>query len=104
MWFIAKLLILISLHLLFAYFELLVFSRLDGRWRMDTYICMVDNLCCPPETITTLLLGFKMIFFKNVFIKNTMYYEDMRYFRGWLNFVLNNIELPEAPKKGKENL
>ena len=72
---------------------------------MDTCTCMVDNLCCPPETITTLLLGFKMIFFlKNIFIKNTMYYEDMRYFRRWLNFVLNNIELPEAAKKGKENL
>ena len=29
-----------------------------GVWgRMDTYIGMVELLCCPPETITTLLTG-----------------------------------------------
>ena len=35
-------------------------SGLDGRgaWgRMDTHICMAETLCCPPETITTLLTG-----------------------------------------------
>ena len=96
---------------IFAYFELLVFSSLDGRgvWgRMDKCICMADRICCPPETVTTLLLGFKISFFfffkKNIFIKQTMCFEDSRYFRGWLNFVLNNIELPEVPKKGEENL
>ena len=34
---------------------------LDGRevWgRMDTCICMTEPLCCPPGTITTLLIGF----------------------------------------------
>ena len=33
-------------------------GSLDGRvvWgRMDTCICMPESLCCPPETITTLL-------------------------------------------------
>ena len=33
---------------------------LDGRGvsgRMDTCICVVESLCCPPETITTLLIG-----------------------------------------------
>ena len=35
-------------------------SSLDGRgvWgRMDTCICVTEPLCCPPETITTLLIG-----------------------------------------------
>ena len=30
-----------------------------GVWgRMDTGICMAEFLCCPPETITTLLTGY----------------------------------------------
>ena len=35
-------------------------DRLNGRgvWgRMDTCIWMAEALCCPPETITTLLIG-----------------------------------------------
>ena len=28
----------------------------DGE-RMDTCMCMAESLCCPPETITTLLIG-----------------------------------------------
>ena len=35
---------------------------LDGRgvWgRMDTCMCMTESLCCPPETITALLIGVK---------------------------------------------
>ena len=44
----------------------------------------------------------KVFFFLRIFlIKNTMCFEDMRYFRGWLNFVLNNIEFLEVSKKGK---
>ena len=34
---------------------------LDGRgvWgRIDTCICMAESLCCPPETITTLFIGY----------------------------------------------
>ena len=34
-------------------------GSLDGQgvWgRMDTCICMAESLCCPPETITTLLI------------------------------------------------
>ena len=36
-------------------------GSLDGRgtWgRMDTYVCMAESLCCPPETITTLLISY----------------------------------------------
>ena len=36
-------------------------GSLDGRgaWeRMDTHICVVESFCCPPETITTLLIGY----------------------------------------------
>ena len=33
-----------------------------GVWgRMDTCICMAKSLCCPPETITTLLIGYMPI-------------------------------------------
>jgi len=37
-------------------------SSLDGRgvWgRMDTCMCMAESLCCPPDTITTLLTALK---------------------------------------------
>ena len=36
-------------------------GNLDGRgvWgRMDTCICMAESLCRPPETITTLSIGY----------------------------------------------
>ena len=35
-------------------------GSLDGRgvWqRMDTCVCRAESLCCPPETITPLLIG-----------------------------------------------
>ena len=37
------------------------YGSLDGRgvWgRMDTCVCMTESLHCPPETITTLLIGY----------------------------------------------
>ena len=36
-------------------------GRLDekGVWgRIDTDLCMAESLCCPPEAITTLLIGY----------------------------------------------
>jgi len=30
-------------------------------WRMDTCVCMADSLCCSPENITTLLIGYSPI-------------------------------------------
>ena len=36
-------------------------GSLDGRvvWRrVDACICMTKSLCCPPETLTTLLIGY----------------------------------------------
>ena len=44
-------------------------SRVWGR--MDTCICMADSLCCPPETITTLLIGYAPIY--NIKFKNLIY-------------------------------
>ena len=35
-------------------------GSLDGRgvWgRMDTYLCMAESLCCPPETTVRLLIS-----------------------------------------------
>ena len=37
-------------------------GSLDWRvaWgKLDTYICVAKSLCCPPETITTLLIGYQ---------------------------------------------
>ena len=39
-------------------------GSLDGRGfvgRMDTCICMAESLCCPPEIITALLIGYAPI-------------------------------------------
>ena len=33
--------------------------------RMDTCVCRAESLCCPPETITTLLIGYTPV--QNVF-------------------------------------
>ena len=33
-----------------------------GVWeRMDACICMAESLCCPPETITALFIGYAPI-------------------------------------------
>ena len=40
---------------------------------MDTYMCIAESLCCSPETITTLLIGYTSIQnkkFKFLFLKN----------------------------------
>ena len=39
-------------------------GSLDGRgvWgRMDTCLCMAESLCCLPEIITTLFIGYMPI-------------------------------------------
>ena len=39
-------------------------GSLDGKGvgrRMNTCICMAESLCCPPETITALLIGYAPI-------------------------------------------
>ena len=39
----------------------LLFGSLDGRGvsrRMDTGTCMTKSLCCPPETVTALLIAY----------------------------------------------
>ena len=32
-------------------------NRRDVRGRMDTWACIAESLCCPPETITALLIS-----------------------------------------------
>ena len=42
----------------------LLLASLDGRgvWqRMDTCIWMAESLCCPPEIIATLFIGYTSI-------------------------------------------
>ena len=47
----------------------------DGKWitnrgvwgRMDICICMAESLCCPPATITILLIGYTPIQNKKFF-------------------------------------
>ena len=46
-------------------------GSLDGRvvWaRMDTCICMPESLCCPPETMTTLLMAMAQYKIKSLII------------------------------------
>ena len=53
-------------------------GSLDGRgvWEtMDTGICMAESLCCPPETITILLISYIPIQNKK-FKKKPMFYVD----------------------------
>ena len=41
-----------------------VMQSLDGKgvWgRRDTCMCTAESLCCPPETITVLLIGYTSI-------------------------------------------
>ena len=39
-----------------------VAARMEGSWgRMCTCICMARSLCCSPETITTLLIGYEKV-------------------------------------------
>ena len=50
-------------------------DSLDGRgvWgRMDAWISMAESLCYPPETITTLLIGYVPIENKNLKKENTI--------------------------------
>ena len=53
-------------------------GSLDGRgvWRRkDACIYMAESLCCPPETITTLLIGYMLI--QNKKLKN----------KGWVSAI-----------------
>ena len=43
-----------------------------GDWgRMDTCICMAESLCGPPETITTLLIGYIPMYNKKKLKRHT---------------------------------
>ena len=47
-------------------------SILEGRevWgRMDTHICIAESLCCLPESITILLIGYMPIQNKKLNLK-----------------------------------
>ena len=33
----------------------------ESGGRVDTCICMAESLCCPPETMTMLLIGYTLI-------------------------------------------
>ena len=52
----------------------MLWDSLDGSgiWgRMDTYTCMAESLCCSPEIITTLLIGYTLIRNKKLIIGKT---------------------------------
>ena len=44
---------------------------------MDTYICMAESLCCPPETAMTLLIGYTLI--ENKKLKKMMQPQNEKY-------------------------
>ena len=64
-----------------------------GFWeRMDTCLCMTEFLCCPPETITTLLMDYTPIQnkkFKNKKVRNIVHLTAGQYL--WQVFLLNNF-------------
>ena len=37
-----------------------VTAWVGGQGKLDSCICMVESLCCSPETITTLLIGYTL--------------------------------------------
>ena len=50
-------------------------GSLDGRGvggRTDTCMCMAESLCCSPETIIILLIGYTPIKFK-IFLNELIY-------------------------------
>ena len=52
----------------------MLWGSLDGRgvWRMDTWKCMVESLCCSSETTTTLLTGYNPIQNKKFKVKKKL--------------------------------
>ena len=47
----------------------MLYGRLVGRrvWgRMDACICIAESLWCPPETVTTLLIGYTLKLFLQI--------------------------------------
>ena len=40
---------------------------------MDTFICMAESLCCPPETIRTLLIGYEVKSLSRVLLFATLW-------------------------------
>ena len=64
---------------------LILCGSLDGRgvWgRMDTCICKAESLCCPPEAVTTLLIG-------NTTKKNEKFFKNKAVI---LIFILNEYK------------
>ena len=56
-------------------------ARLTGRgiWgRINTSICMAESLCCSPETITALLIGYNPIQNKKVNFKKRAFLEKRK--------------------------
>ena len=56
-------------------------ASLDGRgvWeRRDTCVCMAESLCCSPETITALLIGYNPIQNKKVNFKKRAFLEKRK--------------------------
>ena len=44
-----------------AQYYVAAWMRGECGGKMDIYILMAESLCCPPETITTLLIGYTPI-------------------------------------------
>ena len=65
-----------------------------GDWgRMDTYTYMAESLCCPPKTVTTLLISYTSIQIKSFFLKKKVifYLSRCGISEGtWYQFVANS--------------
>ena len=67
--------------------------------RMDTCICIAESLCCPPETITTLLIrlypNIKFKSFKNIALKCYLFHSW--FFLSLLKFCVPGTHLCHLP-------
>ena len=77
--------------------------------RMDTCMCMAESLCCSPETIPTLLIGYIPIQNKKLQKKKKRYHKTgslsntdllSHYPGGWTFKVLAGLVSPKASLPG----
>ena len=69
-----------------------------GVWeRIDTSLCMAESLCCVPETVTTLLIGYIPIEKKKKSFKRNIEYHVFLFLEDILCSVLSHVQLFAAP-------
>ena len=82
-------------------------GSLDGRGiggEMDTCLCMVESFCCPPETITILLISQTSIQNKKLLKKNPLPSLGWKTSLIWISFGIHWSEIYGMPTKLQHSL